>query len=137
MRILNIYIPKDQAFQIVPGSGVVGSVVIPDSGTMVVDFEGNVFGSPAMASYEQKIMQAAHRHVEKYPTKCRWMLKEEEVPNHLEFIGVIDYDRLFENLRARRHGKDNYRPDEICVREAWSLESGALEKIREWTPRSQ
>jgi hypothetical protein len=104
--ILKVYVPREGSFAaqvIAPGSAIVGSP--SDSGdTVRIDFEGNVFGA-ANGSFRDCLARAAGRHVEKYPTRARLYVNDDE-----EVIAVGTYDTETRELRLERPGLlEDYR----------------------------
>ena len=68
--LLNVYTPKNaEKHGILDASAIVGSYT---SGMLLcLDYEGNKYGSTSLASYAQRLLIAAGRHEEKYPTIAR------------------------------------------------------------------
>ncbi len=71
--------------RVLPGSAITGTPA-PDAGMILCDFEGNRYASPGLASYAQRMLHAAGRHTERYPTVARALLPAAE----LEQIGWYD-----------------------------------------------
>lgn len=71
-KILTVYVPAaDSALRrtLLPGSALVGS--LSNGRRIMVDFEGDKYGSQGLRTYEQKLLHASGRHVERYPTVAR------------------------------------------------------------------
>ena len=72
--ILTVYVPARPALHIRDGSGIVGSPG-DEGGRVRIDYEGNIYGSPALRTYATRVFHAAGRHLTRYPTIARaWVL---------------------------------------------------------------
>lgn len=82
---LGVYVDAGQIAHIARGSGIVGS---PATGapSMVVDYEGNLYGSSNMSSWAERVYHAASRHVTAYPTVARSHVD----PSWLQRIGTYE-----------------------------------------------
>jgi len=79
---LKIYVPRpgtSLARVIQAGSGVVGGAVSGRDGYPVcVDYQGNLYGTGNIQTWEDKVFHAAGRHVTNYPTIARaWAMANE------------------------------------------------------------
>lgn len=78
-KILTVYVPTtDSSLRrtLLPGSALVGS---PNGHRCLVDFEGNRYGSQNLRTYQQRLLHAAGRHVERYPTVARAFVQRSEL----------------------------------------------------------
>ena len=72
-----VWVPTGRvANTIKTGSGVVSSQP-PNRGRIVVDFEGNLHGSPALGVYADRVLHAWDRQHTGYPTVARLWAKED------------------------------------------------------------
>jgi hypothetical protein len=85
--ILKVFVPAGEDFLgIAPGSAIVGSD-LPD-GQIRIDYEGGIHGQVGLESFDRRAMQAAGRHVAKYPTSARMTVLAAE----LQPVGEYDTD---------------------------------------------
>lgn len=85
-----IYVLKPgtwMAAAIDPGSGVVGQRL--PSGPLVIYYEGNRYGTPALDDMEQRIKHAAGRLFTRYPTIAKMAVLDE---SSIEAVGRIGRD---------------------------------------------
>ncbi len=93
-----VYVPRREGtkFSIAKGSGIVGRPheIIP--GTTMLDYEGNLYGAENLRTYGERVMHAASRAVEQYPTVARMGLHTETLKENFVEIGTYDYhhDRI-------------------------------------------
>lgn len=99
--IVNVYVPREGSpvvKDIMPRSALVGVEQRVSDGVRVrLDFEGGKY--EARMAFEQKLLLAATRHEEKYPTTARLWVKPEE----LVLVGTYDTKHrtlLVTDLRA-------------------------------------
>lgn len=89
LMILAIYVPTHDSHlrkTIVAGSAIVGSPAEDDR--IMIDYEGNIYNSSNMVSFDNKLLIAAGRHIDHYPTVARsWVKGSELIP-----VGTYDYD---------------------------------------------
>lgn len=69
---------------IAPGSGIVGQ--LQDDGELLLDFEGNLIGAPGLERYANRVMRAASRQTDRYPTRARRLVP----PSLVVAIGEFD-----------------------------------------------
>lgn len=125
--VLDVYVPEGAA-SIIPGSGVVGSRDIGRT-FIVIDFEGNKFGSENMRSWAEKVFHAAGRHVCCYPTVARMTVS----PSMVRKIGTYDVatDRIhLEDAEALKAwiGAEDYA--ELAItKEGTVLTDAAMRKL--------
>jgi hypothetical protein len=102
--ILHVYVPKDDRYGILPGSGIVGSPVeIPaalrpviieadEPARVRIDYEGGKFRQTEYEDFERRLLHAADRHTwnngRGYPTIARMVVPAEELIE----VGTYDYD---------------------------------------------
>lgn len=94
--LLRIYIPKpgslaETAF--IAGSAIVGTP-IGDTGTIVVDAEGNKYGASNLDAYHERLICAGGRHKDRYPTVARWRMRDEDLIE----IGLLNTDTWMFNI---------------------------------------
>jgi hypothetical protein len=85
-----VYVPREGSTYertIDRGSGIVGS--LEESGRILIDYEGNRFGSPGLAGFADRVHNAAGRHGVHYPTVARALVDPSEVIE----VGEYDYER--------------------------------------------
>lgn len=107
----DIYVPTGELLareRIDARSGIVGTPVIEwfeydgddredaDAERMVIDFEGNRYGAQNIVTYADRLVHAAGRHREHYPTVARLVVDRSELVR----VGTFD-------LRAERARVDN------------------------------
>ena len=101
-----------------PGSGIVGE--LDEDGALVIDYEGNVIGSPSLERYANRVLRAAAHQAERYPTRSRRVVPADAV------IAVGEYDTREQVIRltgpeaerelARWLGVDRVDHDELIAR---------------------
>jgi hypothetical protein len=89
------------------GSGIVGTAIPGPGRRVLIDFEGNLYGSLQMGEYEERVFHAYDRHVWKgrgYPTVARMIVEAEQL---LEVGFVLTHDEPSDAeilAEARRRG---------------------------------
>ena len=71
---MHVYVPcagSAVLATILPGSGIVSDGERDPSGRLVIDFEGNRYGSTSITTYADRVDHAAGRHLVRYPTVAR------------------------------------------------------------------
>ncbi len=90
MSILTVYVPAKTSiyrhYYIKAGSAIVGTQVGAD--LVMLDYEGNLYNASNLHSYHDRLLQAAYRHVEKYPTVARMCVDLKEV----QAVGTLDME---------------------------------------------
>ena len=87
MTILIVYVPAHHSVlrrTVLPGSAMVG--VDTGAHRSLVDYEGNRYGAENMRLYSERLLHAAGRHVDQYPTVARLWAR------HIDLIEVGSYD---------------------------------------------
>src|SRR5689334_20253238 len=84
---------------IAAGSGIVGE--LQDDGELLIDFEGNTIGAPSLERYANRVLKAAARQAERYPTRARRLVPPEAL------IAVGEYDAREQVVRLT--GPDSER----------------------------
>ena len=91
---LNVYVPTIDALGIDPGSGIVGSIqpatVGNDPDMLVIDYEGNRYGTVNIVTYADRIAYAAGRHTRNYPTVARQWLSPSSTAESVLQVGEFD-----------------------------------------------
>lgn len=90
---MNVYVPAPGWVTTIDrGSGIVNdpNVWATNGGRIVVDYEGNRFGASNIVTFADRVMIAAGRHTERYPTIARSAL----VPESLIRVGTYDGIRV-------------------------------------------
>lgn len=110
---LSIVIPAAEAARthpslryIRPGSGI----VLREREHAILDFEGNLYGAENLRTYRERLMHAAGRARDNYPTVARTFLDSVE---DLVFVGTYDTDTWTA---------------------VFSTNSDAAEALRRWVP---
>ena len=96
---MNILIPKPNNSKrklIKAGSGIVATD-LPDGSTDIY-FEGNLYGAENLRSYWGRLLCAAGRLSQKYPTVAR--LVDKDRSENFDCIGAFDYDAVFNELQS-------------------------------------
>jgi hypothetical protein len=92
--------------RILPKSGIVASLS-PQRPAVCIDYEGNLYGSAALARFADRVAQAAARHLTGYPTVARAVVAVDAVitvgtwDEVLGRVDVSDADALAEWLQCR------------------------------------
>lgn len=92
---ISVYVPSHAGTLIDQGSGVVGSPahkfmpMLPDDGRITADYEGNRFGASNIKTYADRVLHAAGRHTQKYPTVARSTLSTEDLTEVGSFDGAV------------------------------------------------
>jgi hypothetical protein len=90
--VLNVYVPARPSHLngvIRPGSGIVGAAD-PETGRVVIDYEGNLHGAANLTTWEACVRHAAGSHRVRYPTVARTMVAEAELVK----VGELDGDEI-------------------------------------------
>lgn len=147
---LGIYLPNPTlgpegeflAARIIDGSGIVGSnaeawlaarhgeVILAASSTaLTIDYEGNRYGASNIKTWADRLVHAAGRHVECYPTVARAVCQPEAVihvgtmqayPQRDSTVPLIEFDSQ-DTLDAVKTwlGVDNITPELKTTRGGW------------------
>lgn len=85
---LQVYVPvhPDRLSLILKGSAIVSDGQLRD-GQLLVYFEGNLYGAVNLQRFEDKMLQAAGRLVQKYPTVARCLMPVDQLME----VGTYDY----------------------------------------------
>jgi hypothetical protein len=97
-----VYIPAADAPEVAdlaPGSGIVGER--QDDGSVLIDFEGNLVGAPALELYANRVLKAAARQDARYPTRARRIVSDASL------IAVGEFDSREQVVRLT--GPDSER----------------------------
>lgn len=129
MTELTVYVPTDalQAFVgIAPGSAIVGS---PEGERIRIDYEGDLYRRECMRGYATRLLHAAGRHVERYPTVARALVD----PGDLRAIGeyVVEDERLTlddEDLLCRWLGVTELAPEDRVAPTRRQQERAAIQQ---------
>jgi hypothetical protein len=85
--LFTVYVPAVVAATTIdPGSGIVGT---GQGDRLLIDFEGNRFGSSTMVTFADRVHHAAGRHKDRYPTIARHLVK----PESMRKVGTFDDER--------------------------------------------
>jgi hypothetical protein len=116
-----VYVPapgQPGVADIAAGSGVVGELA--EDGNLLIDYEGNLTGSPSLELYASRVLRAAARQAGRYPTRARRLVPPEAM------IAVGEYDAREQVIRltgpeperelARWLGVDTLDHDELIAR---------------------
>lgn len=116
MSTLTVYIPTDEAAErlgIAPGSAICGST---EGERIRIDYEGDIYGRASMRGYAKRLLHAAGRHVERYPTVARAWVR----PEDLIIVGTYDTER--EDLHLSEPdallawlGSDHFAPEDLVA----------------------
>jgi len=87
---LNVYIPvnPEALTRIKKGSAIVANGQ-PRDGLVLAYYEGNLYGADNLHRFEEKLLHAAGRLVEKYPTVACSMLEVDQLLK----VGTYDYSK--------------------------------------------
>ena len=89
MTQLTVYVPAEGsqlAKDVAPGSAIVGDE--NSAVTVLVDYEGNLYGATNLHEFDVRLEIAAGRHVEKYPTTARRAVPKTSV----QAVATYDYE---------------------------------------------
>lgn len=95
--MIDVFLPIDQTVHdhIDRGSGIVGT---PEGERVTIDFEGNRHGYANIHTFADRVMIAAGRHQERYPTIARLSVEAGSVVRVGSYDGsrriAVDFDRL-------------------------------------------
>lgn len=98
-NVANIYILRQgRSLQhIAPGSGIVGK---PDrNGLTLIYYEGNLLDTPALHTYESRIVCSARRLFENIPTTALIYVDPQGVEESLLAIGEVEWNSEAETCR--------------------------------------
>jgi hypothetical protein len=86
--LLTVYVPAgEDTHGIDPGSAIVGSR-IEGADALLIDYEGGRFGQMGFEVFENRLLHAAGRHVQRYPTRARQRVD----PRAFRAVGTYDSD---------------------------------------------
>jgi hypothetical protein len=83
--------PNPLLDDIAPGSGIVGK--LQDDGELLIDFEGNTIGAPSLERYANRVLKAAARQAESYPTRARRLVPAQAL------VAIGEYDAREQVIR--------------------------------------
>jgi hypothetical protein len=99
-----ILIPKANRHAIAKGSGITAKSLRDN---FQIDYEGNLYGACNMKTYEQRLLHAASRGMENYPTVARIWLSKADMLRDFEVVGILDYENLKTELKNRQYYGDD------------------------------
>lgn len=92
MSIYQVLIPKPETSSwIANGSGIVASI---EGGVARIYFEGNTHLACNLHEVETRLLIAAGRLRDRYPTVAKTSLVEEDLQKHFIIVGLYDLDEL-------------------------------------------
>lgn len=92
MSIYQVLIPKPETSTwIANGSGIVASI---EGGVARIYFEGNTHLACNLHEVETRLLIAAGRLRDRYPTVAKTSLVEEDLQKHFIIVGLYDLDEL-------------------------------------------
>jgi hypothetical protein len=97
-----VYVPAPGAMEVADitrGAAIVGE--LQDDGGLLVDFEGNVYGAPNLERYANRVLKAAGRQQQRFPTRARRIVAAESM------IAIGEYDSREQVVRVT--GPDSER----------------------------
>jgi hypothetical protein len=106
---MNILIPKPGALQrklIKAGSAKIVAVERTD-GSADTSYEGNLYGAENLRSYWGKLLSAASRLAQQYPSVAR--LVDDNWNESFEQIGIFDYDGISKAFELDPHQSPVHR----------------------------
>lgn len=131
-RIYRILVPKagTNKHDLASGSAVVAEQI---GETHILHYEGNVYGACNLNHYEQKLLNAAGRKAEAYPTSAMLGLTNSELEEDFVEVGVFDYDECISNLRNRQFTGES---DVECVRKAICWNQDKTTDLNSWAKQN-
>lgn len=134
---LSIIIPKMTGTQhhfIQPGSAIVGYDPQNIPGTTLIYYEGNLFNIENLQTYWQRLLCAAGRCTQRYPTIARALFAAEVFKEQFEIVGIFNYalthkQLVTENLRQYKspdeivEGNCHFYPHTLPLLEDWAQQS--------------
>lgn len=89
MRRLFFFVPVGTPEAIDPGSAIISMDGDAAPGDLItVDVESNRHGYSNLGTYREKLLAAAGRHIERYPTRARLQI----LRSLLTPVGFVDYE---------------------------------------------
>lgn len=91
---LRIIVPKPAGTRhtfIRPGSAIVGYEPENIPGGTLIYYEGNIYGIENLQTYWQRLLCAAGRCAQRYPTVARCLFANEAFDIQFEVVGVFNY----------------------------------------------
>ena len=123
---MHILIPKPGALQrkrIKTGSGIVA--VERTDGSADIYYEGNLYGAENLRSYWGRLLRAASRLAQQYPTVAR--LVDDNWNESFELIGTFDYDGISKAFESDPHQS----PDDI-IKQFCQIEPTKYSLLIDW-----
>lgn len=120
MATFNVYVPRPgtpTAMLVLPRSGCVGEEIVNhDETTIMLDVEGNKYDSSSMRTFANRVLHAAGRQAQRYPTVARFYVN----PADLLLVGTYDdqYGEVTvtdEQTLSAWLGIDHIPPDELVT----------------------
>lgn len=105
-----VYVPKSEEVQarIAPGSGIVCAET--DKPYRMLYFEGNIYNAVNIRTFADKVLIAAGREAENYPTVAKYLVDPAEV----EEVGTFDgHSITVTNEDALREWIGDFDPSEL------------------------
>lgn len=104
-----IFVPKEGTnLGIHPGSGIVAAIDDAAARTVVIYFEGNLYGASNLSDFESRVNQAAGRQAQRYPTIARMVAPREDLIE----VGRFDYSANQIVSLLNEHALAKWIPDE-------------------------
>jgi hypothetical protein len=112
---LNVVIPRPGSNASVRIRQAAGIVMYERNGALLIDYEGNLYDAENLRTYEQRLMHAAGRAKDQYPTVARSMVHD---PSEFIIVGEYDTDTWSATLAPRKEVGEalaEWVPDEFSA----------------------
>lgn len=121
-----IVIPKTNLHNIDPGSAIVAE---PLENEYCLHFEGNRYDAENLRSFEGKLLQAASRKAENYPTIAKMFLPKSQFESDFLVVGTLDFKEAQSALRDRR---TSFATQEQCIQFACDWIPEYSQNLQDW-----
>lgn len=120
-----VLIPK-KVMTIAPGSGIVAA---QKEGMFHIHYEGNLYGAENLRTWEERLLHAAGRAYQNYPTTARMAMPESVALDHFLVVGKLDYQRVREELKNRAA---TFLSTSECVLQGLEIDPSKEAEVETW-----
>ncbi len=126
-RSLSVYVPQPYSLSLIgPRSAIVGSQDTRNPMLIRIDYEDNRYEAKNLATYWDKLLHAACRHVQQYPATTRQNYPLDAIHKRLLEVGRFNY------VEARRRLSEGRLHVQLCIKGCVHLFPETIEEFHEW-----
>jgi hypothetical protein len=117
---------RHEVADILPQSGIVAAPWPGKEGAFEVDYEGNLYESPTLERFEERVKTALRRQISHYPTSSKLSMSREEIETEFEIVGIARVENP--NAGAKIQVELEIFPDKAEILTSWQNQR----KGKEW-----